>query len=210
MNNKYLRFSILTFLGTWFVYKLYKSADETFIFDVFTFFFIGGLGFSFHIWTTFKDNEEYAISQDVTSYLPTFTGIIFIGIIVSMTYFQDKKMNEPSLLTAFYDGGYNGFSIDLKKNGNYIMENGSGLGGSNFYGTYTISDSIVTLDKSNIDNIITTNKLVIRNTPYFLPLDSTNMIDKTKANYITQIDKNGIEFDTEFRFRVTQDNRTKH
>jgi hypothetical protein len=210
MNNKYIRFVILTFLGTWFVYKLYKSADEIFIFDFFAFLFIGGLGFGFHIWTAFKDNKEYTISQNLTSYLPTFTGIIFIGIIFSMTYFQDKKKNAPSLLTAFYDGGYNGFSIDLKENGNYIMENGSGLGGNNFYGTYTISDSIVTLDKSNIDNVITTNKLVIRNSPYFLPLDSTKTVDKTKANYITQIDKNGIEFDTEFRFRVTQDNRTKH
>lgn len=210
MNNKYIRVVILIFLGTWFVYKLYKSADEIFIFDFFVFLFIGVLGFGFLIWTAFKDNKEYTISQDLTSFLPTLTGIIFIGIIVSITYFHVKKQNAPSLLIAFYDGGYNGFSIDLKENGNYIMGNGSTLGGNNFYGTYTISDSIITLDKSNIDNVITTNKLVIRNSPYFVPLDSTKIIDKTKANYITQIDKNGIELDTEFRFQVTQDNRTKH
>jgi hypothetical protein len=85
------------------------------------------------------------------------------------------------------------------------MANGSGLGQSYFYGKYTLKDSIITIDKSSIDNCIKTNKLVIRTESYY-PKDSNDLV-KSKANYITQIDGNGTEIDKEFRFRVTVDNR---
>ena len=97
--------------------------------------------------------------------------------------------------------------MDFKTDGNYVMANGSGLGQSYFYGTYSIKDSVITLDKSNIDNCIKTNKLVIRTENYY-PKDSTDLI-KSNANYITQVDSNGNEIDREFRFRVTEDNRNK-
>jgi hypothetical protein len=114
MHNKYLRAIIMAFLGTWFAYKLYKSADGDFVFDFIVFFFIGGLGVGFYIWTTLKDNKECILIRNLTSYLPTFTGVDFLGIIFSTNYYQDKRRNSPTLLKAFYDGGYNGILIDLK------------------------------------------------------------------------------------------------
>lgn len=87
------------------------------------------------------------------------------------------------------------------------MANGSGLGQSFFYGTYTLKDSIITLDKSNRDKVIESNKLAIKSENYF-PKDSIDLI-ASKANYITQINDNGLEIDREFRFRVTVDNRAK-
>eukprot|EP01136_Pigoraptor_vietnamica_P005432 Opistho-1_new@37053 len=126
---------------------------------------------------------------------------------IALFYHQDSKRNSPTLISGFYDGGFNGFSVDFKTDGNYVMANGSGLGQSCFYGTYSIKDSVITLDKSNIDNCINTNKLVIRTENYY-PKDSTDLI-KSNANYITQVDSNGNEIDREFRFRVTEDNRNK-
>jgi len=206
-NNKILRIILLTIFGTWFTYKLFKSAEDDFIFDCFVFPFLGIFGLSIFIWTVRKDQKEFYTSRNWTSYLPTTIGLLFIMANITLFYHQDSKRNSPTLISGFYDGGFNGFSVDFKTDGNYVMANGSGLGQSYFYGTYSIKDSVITLDKSNIDNCIKTNKLVIRTENYYLK-DSTDLI-KSNANYITQVDSNGNEIDREFRFRVTEDNRNK-
>lgn len=206
-SDKIWRIIPLTFFGTWFTYKLYKSAEEDFIFDGFVFLFIGFVGLSIFIWTIRKDRKEFNTSRKLTSYLPTFIGLLFILTNITLLYYQDKKRNSPTLISGFYDGGYNGFSVDFKTDGNYVMANGSGLGQSYFYGTYSLKDSIITIDKSNIDNCIKTNKLVIRTENYYQK-DSIDLL-KSNANYIMQVDNNGNEIDNEFRFRVTEDNRNK-
>jgi len=208
-NDKIWRIIPLTVFGTWFTYKLYKSASEDFFFDGIIFLFIVVIGFSIFIWTIRKDIQEYKQSKTLTSYLPTMTGPAFILTILGLHLYQDSKTNSPTLIRAFYDGGYNGFSIDLKENGNYIMANGSGLGQSCFYGSYTIKDSIVTLDKSNIDNVISTNKLVIRTITNIFQQDTIEGGDTTYTDWIFQIDRNGKELNTDFHFRVTDDNRLK-
>ncbi|HXH99587.1 MAG TPA: hypothetical protein VNI52_04915 [Sphingobacteriaceae bacterium] len=205
-KNKTIRIILLTIFGIWFTVKLYKSAENDFIFDGFVFLFIGIVGLSIFIWTIFKDLKEFKTSRKLKSYLPTFIGLIFILANIGLFYYQENKANLPTLISGFNDGGFNGFSVDFKTDGTYVMANGSGLGQSYFYGTYTLKDSI-TLDKSNIDNCIRTNKLVIRNESYFQK-DSVELI-KSKANYITQVDKNGNETNKEFRFRVIADNRIK-
>lgn len=137
--------------------------------------------------------------------MPTFIGALLILINIGLFYYLDNKKNSPSLIRGFNDGGFNGFLVDFKTDGSYVMANGSGLGQTYFYGKYTINDSIITIDKYEIDNCIKSNKLVIR-TENFYPKDSLDLLE-SKANYITQIDKNGKEISKEFRFRITNDNR---
>ncbi len=207
LNNKILRIILLTILGTWFAYKLYQTAQDDFFLDGIILLVIAFVGLLVFIWSILKDSKEFKTTQKLTSYLPTSVGLVFLLANIALFYYQDSKTNSPTLISGFYDGGFNGFSVDFKTDGNYIMANGSGLGQSYFYGTYTLKDSIITLDKSNIDNCIKTNTLVIRTEQYFTPLDT---ISKTgQANYITQIDSKGNEIDREFRFRVTEDNRNE-
>ena len=204
-DNKILRIILLTIFGTWFAYKLYQTAQDDFFLDGIILLVIAFVGLLIFIWTICKDRKEFKASQKLTSYLSTFIGLLFILTNIGVFYYQDSKTNAPTLISGFYDGGFNGFSVDFKKDGNYVMANGSGLGQSYFYGTYTLKDSIITIDKSSIDNCIKTNKLVIRTESYYQK-DSIDLI-KSKANYITQIDDKGNEIDREFRFRVTEDNR---
>ncbi len=208
-NDKIWRIIPLTIFGSWFTYKLYKTASNDFFFDGLIFLFIGIIGLSFFIWTIRKDFQEFKETKNLSSYLPTFTGLVFILTILGLHLYQVSKINSPTLVRAFYDGGYNGFSIDLKENGNYIMANGSGLGQSYFYGTYTINDSVVTLDKSNIDKVISTNKLVIRTVTNIFQQDTIEGEDTTYTDWVFQIDRNGKELNTDFHFRVTDDNRPK-
>lgn len=206
-NNKILRITLLTIIGTWFAYKLYQTAQDDFFLDGIILLVIAFIGILVFIWIILKDRKEFKTTQKLTSYLPTAVGLLFVLANIALFYFQDSKTNSPTLISGFYDGGFNGFSVDFKTDGNYVMANGSGLGQSYFYGTYTLKDSIITIDKSNIDNCIESNTLVIRTEQYFIPLDTISKIGQ--ANYITQIDRKGNEIDKEFRFRVTKDNRNK-
>lgn len=205
LNQKLFRITILSVLGVWFVYKLYKTAQNDFFLDGIVLLFIGTLGLIIFLWTFLKDHKEFKNTKRIKSYIGTSIGIFFIVTILSLYLYQNFKTNSPTLISGFNDGGFNGFSVDFKTNGKYIMANGSGLGQSYFYGTYSLKDSIITIDKSNIDNCIRSNKLVIRTENYYLK-DSIELL-KSKANYITQIDATGKEIDKEFRFRVTEDNR---
>ena len=206
-NGKILRIILLIIFGTWFTYKQYKTFYNDFFLDGIILLIIAFIGFFILIWTVRKDIKEFKTSRKLTSYFPTSIGVLFIITNICLFVYQDSKTNSPSLITGFNDGGFNGFSVDFKTNGNYIMANGSGLGQSYFYGKYSIKDSIITIDKSNIDNCIRTNKLVIRTEQYYLPLDTNSKVGD--ANYITQIDGKGKEIDKDFRFRVTTDNRNK-
>ena len=206
-DNKILRIILLTIFGTWFTYKLYQTAEDDFFLDGIILLVIAFIGLVILIWTIRKDRKEFKTTKKLISYLPSFIGLLFILTNIGLFYYQDSKTNAATLISGFYDGGFNGFSVDFKTDGNYVMANGSGLGQSYFYGTYKLKDSIITIDKSNIDNCIKTNKLVIRTESYYQK-DSIDLI-KSKANYITQIDDKGNEIDREFRFRVTEDNRNK-
>lgn len=193
--------------GSWFAFQLSKSSNSDSFLDGLLFLFIGVVGLLLFIRTIFRDTKEYSMTKEIAEFVPTITGLCFIVVILSIFYYQNRRANAPTLLRVFYDGGFNGVSIDFKVDGSYILANGSGLGQSYFYGTYVLADSIITLDKENIDNVIKSNTLVIRTTQYYLPVDSTINLNSKRANYITQVDKNGKEIDKDFRLRVIQDYR---
>jgi hypothetical protein len=207
-NGKILRIILLIIFGTWFTYKSYNTFLNDFFLDGIILLIIAFIGILILIWTVRKFIKEFKASRKLTSYFPIAIGILFIITNICLFVYQESKTNSPSLITGFNDGGFNGFSVDFKTNGNYMMANGSGLGESYFYGKYSIKDSIITIDKSNIDNCIKTNKLVIRTEQYYLPLGTNSKVGG--ANYITQVDDNGREIDKDFRFRVTTDNRDKN
>jgi hypothetical protein len=206
-NNKTWRIILLSVFGVWFAYKLNQTFYDFFFFDALILFFIAVVGLLIFIRAIRKDTKEFETSRKIKSYLSSAIGLFFILINIGIYVYQYSKTNAPSLIRGFYDGGFNGFSVDFMINGNYVMANGSGLGETFFYGTYSLKDSIITIDKSNIDNCIKTNRLVIRTESYY-PSDNENS-KNGQANYMTQIDKNGKEIDNEFRFRIIVDNRKK-
>lgn len=207
MNNRTLRSLPLIVLGIWFAYRQHKSSQSDFFIDGFVFLAIGLLGLFFFIRAIFRDTKEYKVTKSVVDYSPTIIGLCFIMLITGIYYYQEQRDNAPTLLKAFYDGGYNGFSIDFKANGEYIMANGSGLGQSYFYGTYVIADSVITLDKKDIDNVIESDILLISNSEYYLQDGGGRKPSSKRSSYLTQLDKDGNEIDAEFRLIIIQDNR---
>lgn len=203
MKGSYLRSFILILLGVWFLYTSHATIQSDSIFDGLIFFFIFVSGISVYGWTIIKDTDLYFLTKKKISYLPTSIGTVMLLIIGIYLYYQNSITNAKTSIRAFYDGGFNGISIDLKKNGTYIVANGSFMGNDYFYGTYSIKDSTITLDKSNIDGVITSNKLGIKK---YAPFSLINQ-DEQKYGYITELDEKGNEAKTYFKFRIVEDNR---
>lgn len=204
-KDKAIRITLLAFLGFGFTYKHYQTLEMDFFLDHIFLFLLALTGFPVLIYSTWKDTKAYTGTRKLSSYIPSVIGILFIVVNILFHHYGQRKKYSPTLISGFNDGGYNGFGVDFKTDGSYVMTNGGGLGVSYFYGTYSIKDSIITLDRSDIDNCIKTNTLVIRTVHYYIR-DCIELA-KSKANYITQIDSRGNEIDPDFRFRVTEDNR---
>jgi hypothetical protein len=111
--------------------------------------------------------------------------------------------NSQTVIFASYDGGTNAFTIDLRDNGEYEIKNSSWLTSNDFHGHYTILDSIVTLDKKNIDNVILTNKLKICICPYY----KSKTAGQTFSTCLMQVDEQGNNIDTHFGFTIRVDKR---
>ena len=105
------------------------------------------------------------------------------------------------MLRANYDGDINGFSLEFRKDGTYKFCNYSVLGGKYFRGKYLLKDSIITLDRNNIDDVIKSNQLAIRKI-------SENY--KGREYKIVQINKNHQRIENEyFDVVITIDKKNK-
>jgi len=177
------------------------------MFDTYIFIFIGFAGLLVFAITVYKDIFDYLKTKKGISFIPTFTGLFFLLVILGLNLYINNKTTSATIIKAFYDGDYNGFSIDLKENGEYIMENGSAMGATYYYGMYSMKDSTITLDVSNIDNVLKSNRLVLRTIQNVYPQDPTADDAKQSSTYLIQIDSQGRELTKGLRFRVTEDKR---
>jgi hypothetical protein len=200
INYRIIRLVILILSASWFSYTFFQSFTDDFFFDVFIYFITGGVFIGLLIWSIPSDIKTYKSSRKFSSFITTLLGILFISIIITRQVYHSYQYNSPTLIRAFHDGGFNGFSVDLKENGKYIMANGSGFGQFYFYGDFTIDGSIITLDKDSIDNVIKSNLLMIR------PIKDGNN-GAEYSYYFVQIDENLKDLDSPFKFRIVEDNR---
>ncbi|WP_152538306.1 hypothetical protein [Aquimarina megaterium] len=115
-------------------------------------------------------------------------GLLIFLLNVGIYSFYESKVNSESLIKARIFGGY----TDFKKNGEYVIISGSWASRTHFYGTYEMKDSIITVDREKFDDVLTTNRFVIRKSDTLVTesyKDKDIIIDK----YLIQIDKNGKE-----------------
>ena len=197
--KKYWTIIPLFLFGYLFIRNFIISYEEEFIFDFEILFFIGVLFIVFFIITIYRGIKNFRIANRPFELLPMFLGLIFVFVFLGILYKNGRLDSSPIVLRANYDGDINGFSLEFRKDGTYKFFNYSFFGGKYYRGKYTLRDSILILDKNNIDNVISTNKLVIRN--------FNDNVGK-KISRIVQIDNkhNRIE-EQYFDFIVSEDKR---
>ena len=194
-SSSILIFALLVIAGIYYLYFSIKTADNTFIFDGVIYFILILLFIVFFTITFRHDFKTFKVSKNYKSFLFTAIGIFIIILNIGCQWYLSSRDNSEILLKVFYDGDYNGSSLEFRKDGTYKFGNGNGLGESIQRGNYTMNDSIIILDRDNIDNVIESKTLVIRN--------ELNGADAK----IFQIDKNFNLIDRATQFRVVYDKR---
>ena len=202
-NKKHIfRSIIITGIGIYLTYKIYQFRFSNFVFDYILFLGIVTIGLLFWFWTIFKEYKKYKSTKKLKHLIGSFIGLIFLITIFGINWKNESDLNKPTLIRVYYDGDFNGTSIDFKKDGTYIFNN-SAIGLSDYsYGTYEINGKRIVIDKNEIDNVIKSNFLEIKDI-------KEDKVDYLAGKYLFQIEPSGAEIKRATKFRVVVDNRTE-
>lgn len=207
------RFYILTIFGTAFGYTLYSSYHYDNIFAIFFYLIFGGITIYVYYNNLFDNDGKYKNLNCLKKSATFIFGTLLILINLGIYGFFEVKLHAKTLLKA---ENY-GLNADFKKNGQYIIKSGAWASKKHFYGNYSISDSLITLDRKYFDDVLVTNKLVIRDIVNAFGDDQS---DKSKK-YLIELDKNYKEIKNRlvgydeskneiylsFKFEIIEDNR---
>jgi len=194
-SSSILIFSLLIITGIYYICFSLKTADNTFIFDGVIYFILILLFIVFFTITFKHDFKTFKVSKSYKSFFFTAIGTLIIILNIGCQLYLASRDSSEIILKAFYNGDFNGSSLEFRKDGTYKFGNGSGLGESTQRGNFSVNDSIITLDRNNIDNVIESKTLVIR-----------NELNGTDAK-ILQLDKNFNVIAKATEFRVVQDKK---
>ena len=202
MGKKYL----LIILGSLFALTLNGSYLYDNIFQLFIYLGLGIPWIIIYSKTILEFLEVYKNNKKLIKYSTLLIGTLILLLNIGIFSFYEIKVNSPTLIKANIFGGY----TDFKKNGEYVIVSGAWASRKHFYGNYIIRDSIIIVDRNGFDDILTTNRFVIReadsltNDTY---KDKEIIIDKC----LIQIDEKGKEIIREdsqknFRPRIVEYN----
>ncbi|AXG69075.1 hypothetical protein KORDIASMS9_01294 [Kordia sp. SMS9] len=201
-KNQLIRLIVILGIGIFLMYQVYQFKFSFFVFDGIIFGTIAFFGSTYWIWAVYKDIRAYKSTKNSRFLMIPSIGIAFIAVIAGLNWKNNAEFNKQTLVRAYYDGDFNGTSIDFKEDGTYIFDN-QAIGFSTYvYGNYKINGQSIRLERSEIDNVIKTDLLEIKNIV-------ENGIDHLAGTYIFQIEPNGNELKLATKFRVVEDNRKK-
>lgn len=173
---------VLILFGSIIAFSLYKSYHYDNLFLIFIYLLFGIPWIIIFV----KAILDYKKTKNNLS--TVLMGLLVFSLIVGIYAFYEAKVNSESLIKARIFGGY----TDFKKNGEYVIVSGSWASRTHFYGTYKLKDSIITVDRAKFDDVLTTNRFVIRKSDSIIQEHYKDEIVKVDR-FLIQIDKDGKE-----------------
>lgn len=163
------------------------------------------------------DYGRYKAQRKVSLFFTTLVSVSCISGLIGFDQYLKHQDKTPTILYAskFYSG-LNTISIDFRENGTYKCEKG-GLFGDTYYtrGRYTIKDSIIQLDKSNLYDLVKTDRLQMMTVPkngkakkrnlLSLLFASSSKPDTLPETFVFQIDQRGDTIPSAIVLRVNRD-----
>ena len=182
--------------------------------NIFAILMYGGLGI---VWLLCfyrifkKEYRNWTAQFKLIKYRLSLLSVLTLVPIVLIYLHYQKKLNVPTLIKAQRHGVY----ADFKNDGTYIIKSGEWASRTHFYGKYILHDSIIQIDTSNLDKVLTSNRFLIKHAnleeeKYRPDYDRLNT-----ENYLVQINKVGNEIMTRklseetlpYKFEIVVDNR---
>jgi hypothetical protein len=202
MGKKYL----LIILGSLFAFTLYGSYQNDNIFQLFFYLGLGIPWIIIYFKTILEFIEVYKSNNRLIKYSTLLIGTLILLLNIGIFSFYEMKLNSPTLIKAYIFGGY----TDFKRNGEYVIVSGSWASRKHFYGKYIIRDSVIFVDRSRFDDILTTDRFVIREADSLIK-DTYKDKEIIIKKCLIQIDKKGKEiirgdYQKNFRPRIVEYN----
>ena len=180
-----------------FYYNLWRiqNADTEMVFQEFVYAFLLLLFLIFLGFAVNNDLKKYHISRSLTSFIPSVIVFLILISFAVNAFVLSLRDNSRVLIHAEYDGGFNGAYFKFREDGTYKFVDHAGVGADIIRGNYQIKDSIITLDKNEIGNIIVSNTLLFREENY----------GDSKFKVLYQINKNHIIINPNIKFLINDD-----
>ena len=200
--NQLLRIAVISLAGLYLSYQAITSLDHEFIFDGAVNTFFGIIAAITFLTVALLDTRQFDRTKNLSSFAATFIGVvIFIGYLLVLNNYKQRDNSPSQIYCVTKMNDFNGVSIDFRKDGTYKLTSWS-IGADIYRGKYTIKDSIITIDKSKIENCIVSNRFVIRQDR---AIDSTGKRDRS----VYQIDEQGQVVKHATDFRIIEDWKEK-
>ena len=197
MKEKSKIFTLLL-SGILFAYVLFQSYHYDNILKIFILIIFGGIGLYIFYNGIFDNIENHKITRNLKSYKLTFIGIFLVILNLGIFSYYEIKINTKSLLKTEYGN----IIADFKTDNNYIIQIGSWASKKHFYGTYSLNDGLIILDRKCKNREEISDKLVIR--------QNKNEIENAGSlkirNHLIGISKNGNEISNS-ELIIIEDNR---
>ena len=189
---------VLALCGILFAYTLFQSYHFDNIFQIFFYVILGGIGLYIFFDGIFNYIKNYKRTKKLESYRLTIFGAILVLLNIGIFSYYETKINSRSILKTEYGN----IIADFKTDKNYIIKIGSWASKKHFYGTYSINDSIIILDKKCKNREEISDKILIRKCKN----ETEKSVSVKFKTYLIGIDKNGNEINNSALI-VIEDNR---
>jgi hypothetical protein len=158
------------------------------------------------------DYGRYKASKKLTLFFPTFVSVLCITALFVTNLYLKHQDKTPTILYAsrFYDR-LSTISLDFRENGTYKCEKRSFMCSSYYTrGQYSIKDSIIYLDKSNLYDLVKTDRLQMMTIPKSSKSKGGNLLtllfgskaDTLPETYLFQLDNIGDTIPSAIVLRV--------
>ena len=199
-------------LGILLIANVYNSYHYHNMFRIIGYVFFGIAFLFLLIKIITKEIKQFKLKNTLSNITGSILGMLVLLIILVIIFFNEYKLNKPSLLKAGNYGQY----FDLKTDGTCYMFNGE----QKRYGKYQIKDSTVIFDQIiKEDSFMVSNRFEIKKLKNVYESEKKDKFE----NYLVQIDRNrnvikmhgiyaGVYGQTayvSFNFEIFEDNRKK-
>jgi hypothetical protein len=214
--NPFIRTILI--LGAWFlcIRKIYIDFDHSYLFDNLIPIVLISLASIISLLSFLVDYLRYKKDKKPVSFISTTVSVLCIATLIITTDRLKQQDRTPTILYAsnFYSGLIT-VAIDFRENGTYKCEKGSFMGDSYYTrGYYSIKDSIIYLDKSNLYELVKTDRLLMKTIPKSAKGKKGNLLkllfgssnpDTLPATFLFQLNHQGDTIPSAIVLRVNND-----
>jgi hypothetical protein len=214
MKNVFILFLRITFiLGAWFLCfrQIFIEFDSDRFFDL-TGLCIG-LAVIISLVCLYFDYSRFKLTRQVAFFIPSVISLLCVIAFIITNHNLKERDNTRTLMYALGRNSSTKLVIDFRENGTYKANKYSFMGNTYYLrGEYSVSDSIIQLDRLKLYDVLVTDRLKIRESAVIKPradnllqvLFGPVKMDTLQVTSLYQVDKKGDTIPGAPVFRINE------